>query len=66
MVEEVAKVGRSAKIDIENYFDLMQNNLLENVINVIEKDVELLKAQLNNKESAKQSLGEFKQALATL
>ena len=66
VVEEVAKVGRSAKIDIENYFDLMQNNLLENVINVIEKDVELLKAQLNNKESAKQSLGEFKQALATL
>ena len=66
VVEEVAKVGRSAKIDIENYFDLMQNNLLENVISVIEKDVKLLKAQLNNKESAKQSLGEFKQALATL
>lgn len=51
------KVGRSAKIDIENYFDLMQNNLLENVISVIEKDVELLKAQLNNKESAKQKSG---------
>lgn len=63
---EVAKVGRSAKTDIDHYFGLMQNNLLENVINVIEKDVELLKAQLNNKESTKQSLGEFKQALETL
>lgn len=66
IAQQVANVAQQAKINLDQYFNNMKDNLVTNLIGQLERDLSEMAGQLQDKERSLQQLNEFKQSLLNL
>ena len=63
VAHQVANVAQQSKVNLDQYFDNMQDNLVTNLIGQLQRDLSEIARQLQDKERSLQQLNEFKQSL---
>lgn len=62
----ITNLAQQSKVNLDQYFDNMQDNLVTKLIGQLERDLSEIAMQLQDKERSLQQLNEFKQSLVHL